>query len=112
MMRPTLLFLLVAALSACGDNSSAVECATGTKLEGNECVPDGTVICDQGTMFDVATGQCVLDPSACAAGTVLMDGMCVPEGTIVADHNEAAEPNDDNGAGMFDAPALDQAVTI
>jgi hypothetical protein len=112
MMRPLLLFFLVAALSACGDNSSAVECANGTKLEGNECVPDGTVICDQGTMFDVATGQCVLDPSACAAGTVLMDGMCVPEGTIVADHEEAAEPNDDVGAGMFDAPALDQAVTI
>jgi hypothetical protein len=112
MMRSSLLLFFVTALAACGDNSSAVECATGTKLEGNECVPDGTVICDQGTMFDVATGQCVLDPSACAAGTVLMDGMCVPEGTVDADHEEAAEPNDGTGAGMFDAPALDQAVTI
>ena len=111
MTRPSLLFLFIAALTACGDNHG-VECATGTKLEGNECVPDGSVICDQGTLFDAATGQCVLDPNACAAGTVLMGDMCVPEGTIVADHEEVAEPNDGTGAGMFDAPALDQQVTI
>ncbi|HUQ05293.1 MAG TPA: hypothetical protein VM261_22470 [Kofleriaceae bacterium] len=80
---------------------------------GNECVPDGSVICEQGTRFDMATGTCVVDPSACADGTVLVSGECVPEDeTLTADHDEAAEPNDEAGAGEFDVPALNADVTI
>jgi hypothetical protein len=88
-------------------------CGTGTTLSGDECVPDGSVICEQGTRFDMATGTCVVDPSACADGTVLVGGECVPEDdTLTADHDEAAEPNDEAGAGEFDVPALNADVTI
>ncbi|KAB2908181.1 MAG: hypothetical protein F9K40_04550 [Kofleriaceae bacterium] len=88
-------------------------CGTGTTLQDGECVPDGSVICEQGTVFDMTTGTCVVDPSACAAGTVLVGGECVPEDeTLTADLDEAAEPNDDTGAGAFDVPALNEDITI
>jgi hypothetical protein len=78
-----------------------------------QCVPDGSVVCDQGTVFDMSTGTCVVDPSACAAGTVFVEGECVPEDeTLTADHEEATEPNDASGAGQFDAPALDGMTSI
>lgn len=97
----------------CVADGNTSTCGTGTVLVGDECVPDGSVICEQGTVFDTASGQCVVDPSACADGTVLVSGQCVPEDeTLTADLNEAAEPNDDTGAGQFAVPALNDDVVI
>jgi hypothetical protein len=94
------------------------ECGTGTVSSGGQCVPDGSVVCEQGTVFDMASGTCVLDPDACGAGTVLVDEECIPEDDLLpgmADYSEMAEPNgpgDDNIAGMFDVPAVDAEVSI
>ncbi len=117
-------------LAGCGDNGAScgtgtvlqngvcvptdsTSCGTGTVLVGDECVPDGSVICEQGTVYDTASGQCVVDPSACADGTVLVSGQCVPEDeTLVADLDEAAEPNDDTGAGQFNVPALNDDIVL
>ena len=104
--------LAAAALLSCGDG---YECGAGTHAEGGACVadigcgagtvddgqgacvPDGSVVCPQGTRF--VDGRCELDPSACAAGTVLVGGQCVPEGEDIAvDLEEAAEPNDEPAA--------------
>lgn len=64
-------------------------------------------------MFDMATGQCEIDPSACGPGTALVDGVCVNEDDAMsADLQEAAEPNDDTGAGQFDIPAEGSATTL
>lgn len=93
-------------------------CGTGTVLAGGVCVPDGSVVCEQGTVFDQATGTCVIDPSACADGTTLVDGECIPDDELLegsADFTEGAEPNgpsDDNVAGMFDTPALNGSTTF
>jgi hypothetical protein len=82
----------------CGDDA---RCGPGTVLAGDQCVPDGSVICPQGTTF--VDGACQLDDSACAAGTVLIDGHCVADdGAIPVDLEEHAEPNDDPA---LDAPA-------
>lgn len=100
-------------LAGCGDNTQNTSCGAGTVLTGTQCVPDGSMICEQGTKFDPATHQCVLDPSACAAGTVLVGDKCVPEDdTLTADLNEAAEPNDAAGAGSFDVPAIGSMITV
>ena len=144
-MKRMRVFLLLSSLAAvaavtlagCGDNGvtcgegtivvdgvctadpvSPVTCATGTVLMGTTCVPDGSVVCQQGTVFDVATGACVIDPAACVDGTTLVDGECVPDDDLLmgaADHVEAAEPNGPGSmgvAGSFATPALDQSTTF
>lgn len=111
--RPLLLFLLPLSIAvvACGgddDDGGDSSCGPGTVLSGDECVPDGTVICETGTTFNEETGTCEPDISGCGEGTVLVDGECVPDdGTIEADLEEMPEPNDgfeegDSFAGMFD----------
>jgi hypothetical protein len=99
--------LSVLGLAACGGNSNKTTCAAGTTLQNDMCVPDGSVICGQGTVYDMTAGMCVPDPSACADGTVLVDGKCVPDDdTLTADAEEAAEPNDTSGAGDIQVPVV------
>jgi len=114
------------ALAGCGDNSnqcgpgtSAVDgfcvpsstCGPGTVDDGTgACVPDGSVICSDGTVFDTATGTCVPDDSVCGPGTVLVDGHCIDEGIVDVDAEEAPEPNDGDAAGelagQINVPAI------
>lgn len=90
-----------------------VACGAGTVAIGDECVPDGTMICEQGTVYDMTVGGCVLDPSACAEGTVLVGDECVNEDdALTADTEEAAEPNETMGAGMFVVPAIGEQRVI
>lgn len=105
-----LILALVAVLGGCGDNSRS--CGVGTRVEDGycvpagcgvgtvvdeetgECVPDGTIVCTNGTRFDPVTSQCEIDPAACQNGTVLVDGACVdPAFGTLADLNEGPEPN-------------------
>jgi hypothetical protein len=91
------------------------QCGAGTVLDAasGQCVPDGSVICPQGTTFE--DGQCQLDPDACAEGTVLVDGQCVLEDdALMADVEEAAEPNDDRAtpAGTVALGAIDASTVI
>ncbi len=87
-----------------GDGGTVV-CGPGTTEMDGTCVPDGTVVCTDGTVFDADTGTCVLDESACGEGTMLVDGACVPEGLATADTMEGDENND--AFGYDDATATD-----
>ena len=126
-----LALLACAALVGCGTDgnkcgagtrdeagSCVAACAQGTVLTGDECVPDGSVVCTQGTAFDPTTGTCVVDPSACAEGTTLVEDACIPDDDLLAgaaDHREMPEPNgpgDANVAGSFAAPALGTSTTF
>jgi hypothetical protein len=108
-MRNSIL-ALVALLGGCGDNSRScgdgtvvmngfcvpAGCGVGTVAdeETGECVPDGTIVCSNGTRFDPVTSQCQIDPAACQHGTVLVDGACVDPATgTVANLSEGPEPN-------------------
>ncbi|CAN5136723.1 hypothetical protein BH11MYX1_BH11MYX1_49990 [soil metagenome] len=105
--------LAALALAACGDNAVGTTCGAGTVATNGECVPDGSMVCAQGTKYDVATATCVVDPTACGEGTALLNGVCVADDdALAADLQEAAEPNDSSGAGQFNVPALDAAVTL
>lgn len=108
--------IAVAAVASCGDNSDL--CGPGTKDkdgvctptatcgEGTspdtvtgECIPDGSTVCTDGTVFDPDTNACTLDPNACQDGTVLIGGQCVdPTHGLVVDIEEAPEPN---GLGLL-----------
>lgn len=112
-MRNCLVVLAAAALAlGCGDNSRS--CGPGTIVDDNgfcvptatcgfgtrpaegtgECVPDGSVVCSDGTKLDPLTGTCQIDPSACQNGTVLIESACVdPALGTLADLNEGPEPN-------------------
>ena len=110
------LALAVLVLVSCGDNSKECgsgthdkngvclgdgACGPGTKLDttSGECVPDGSMICTDGTVFDPTTSTCKLDPNACQGGTVLIGGQCVdPTAGDVVDVEEAPEPN---GLGLL-----------
>jgi hypothetical protein len=97
----------------CVPDNAGTTCGAGTANVAGQCVPDGSMICAQGTVFNPATSHCDLDPSACAPGTALLNGACVPEDdSHTVDFEEAAEPNDETGAGRLDAPAIGEAVTI
>ncbi len=105
-----LILIVAALLGGCGDNSRS--CGVGTRVEDGycvpagcgvgtvsdeetgECVPDGTVVCSDGTRFDPVTSRCEIDPAACQNGTVLVDGACAdPAAGMLADLNEGPEPN-------------------
>ena len=104
----------------CGDNSkecgpgtvdeegtciAANSCGFGTTRdeESGQCVPDGTVVCSDGTVFDPLTGTCKLDPAACQDGTVLVNHACVdPTAGLTIDVQEGPEPN---GLGIVEASA-------
>jgi hypothetical protein len=97
----------------CVPDGSRTACGAGTVIMGGQCVPDGSIICAQGTVFNPATSHCDVDPSACGPGTAFLNGGCVPESDPhTVDFEETAEPNDESGAGHFDAPAIGEAVTI
>ncbi len=124
---------LAVTVAGCGDNASGVECGantsevdgvcvadvndttcgTGTVASGTECVPDGSVICETGTTFEMASGTCVADITGCGAGTVVVDGECKDPADVTTDISEPAEPNDLGGTpGTFDLPAVGDAITI
>ena len=114
---------LTALLASCGDDSNqcgpdtreengvcvaAIDCGQGTVAneEGTACVPDGSVVCADGTMFDVASGTCVPSDTVCGDGTVLVDGVCRDPATVTPDAEESAEVNDNTGAGQITVPAI------
>jgi len=120
-MRNCLLILATfGCAAACGDNSKecgpgtvddngqcvpAPNCGFGTMLdeESGECVPDGTVVCSMGTVFDPLTGRCEIDPAACRDGTILINNACVdPTAGLTIDVQEGPEPN---GLGIVEASA-------
>jgi hypothetical protein len=102
----------------CGDNSKecgpgtideggvcvpAANCGFGTRRdeETGECVPDGSVVCSDGTVFDTLTGRCEIDPTACQDGTVLINNACAdPTAGLTIDVQEGPEPN---GLGIIEA---------
>jgi hypothetical protein len=95
----------------CGDNSQecgpgtvdedgvcvpAANCGFGTTRdeETGECVPDGSIVCSDGTVFNALTGRCEIDPDSCRDGTVLINNACVdPTNGLVIDLQEGPEPN-------------------
>jgi hypothetical protein len=109
-LRATLVQISLATLAtfgfaACGDQW-ATHCATGTKVDPavpNTCIPDGSVICGQGTVFNMATGSCDPSNDECPTGTVLIGHECVT--TAKPDAEEAAEPNAAS-AGDIPVPAV------
>jgi hypothetical protein len=108
MRRFTIATLCVAAigLAACGDNFQTRACATGTVPDpsgANACVPDGSVICGQGTVFNMTTGKCDSAGDQCPAGTVLVNDECVT--SAKPDAEEGPEENDADGAGEIIVPA-------
>lgn len=102
----------------CGDNTRAcgpktiekdgfcvpaATCGFGTREdeETGECVPDGSVVCADGTVFDPLTATCEIDESACQNGTVLIGSACVdPAIGLTIDVQEGPEPN---GLGVIEA---------
>ncbi|HSI03684.1 MAG TPA: DUF4397 domain-containing protein [Myxococcota bacterium] len=60
----------VSEIDACGD---------GTVVDGTTCVlDDGSVICGEGTQFDVALARCVATVAgACGTNTIAVDDTCV-----------------------------------
>jgi hypothetical protein len=119
-------FVSLGCALGCGDNSK--ECGPGTVDEGGECVPagncgfgtkrdertgecvpDGDVVCSEGTVFDPLTGRCSIDPTSCRDGTILINNACVdPTGGLTIDVEEGPEPN---GLGVLEASDA-QAGTI
>ena len=95
----------------CGDGTTNMkgtcvpdnQCGPGTKADptSGQCVPDGSVVCTDGTVFDMATGTCAVDPNSCQDGTVLINNQCVdPTKGLTVDIEEAPEPN---GLGILEA---------
>jgi hypothetical protein len=126
-MRNCLLVMLSLGCAAgCGDNSKecgpgtedkggycvpTADCGFGTKEdeETGECIPDGSIVCNDGTVFDPLTGTCKIDPAACGEGTVLFNNMCVdPTVALTIDVQEGPEPN---GLGIVE-DSLAQAGNI
>jgi hypothetical protein len=96
------------AIAACGSNKQR-DCATGTIPDpsgADQCVPDGTVICGNGTTYDMTSGKCVAG-GQCPMGQVLVNGTCTDNVTPNAE--EAAEPNDMTSAGTITVPAVGAA---
>ncbi len=114
------------AFAGCGDNSKScgtgtedkdgvctplATCGTGTKVGSDgTCVPDGSVVCTGGTIFNATSGHCDVDPASCQGDTVLIDGTCQdPTAGLTVDSTEAAEPN---GLGVLGEPSQNPAGII
>lgn len=98
------------------DGICEAECGTGTEdMDGDgvcEPIPI-TPTCTDGTILDMATNTCVIDPASCQGGTVLINGNCVdPTEGLAIDLNEGAEPNDDGGAGTITLKPAGQAFVV
>lgn len=109
--RTLLLVISLGCAIGCGDNSK--ECGPGTVDEAGECVPapscgagtvrdeesglcvpDGSFVCSDGTVFDALTGTCKIDPSSCQGDTILVNNACVdPTAGLTVDVQEGPEPN-------------------
>ncbi len=111
--------------AVCGPNATwdsasqtcvGATCADGTTLEDGECVPDGSVICGDGTTYNETTGECDPDITECAEGTTDVDGVCVPNDDLLPDEADVAEGAEDNGwngtPGSFSLPEVGQSRTI
>jgi hypothetical protein len=101
---------LALGLAACGGNDR--QCATGTIPDpggADTCVPDGTVVCGNGTMYDQTSGTCVATDQ-CPTGEALVNGTCTPNVTPNAE--EAPEPNDTTSAGTIMVPAIGAAPYV
>jgi hypothetical protein len=96
--------LMLATLAACGDDHGR-RCAAGTKPDptGRACVPDGSVICGNGTTYDADTGTCV-SSNGCPSGQLLVNGTCAVN--VKSDAEEAIEPNDSTSAGTIPLPVI------
>ena len=82
------------AIAGCGDNARI--CGVGTEVDDTgACVPVVTPpMCTDGTILDVPTNSCVIDPNACQDGTVLVNNHCQdPTSGLSPDVQEGAEPN-------------------
>lgn len=70
-----------------GDETTDVGCGPGTRLEGKQCVLDGSIVvitCGAGT--EEVDGACVASASettSCGEGTHLEGQECVPSGTAI-----------------------------
>lgn len=124
--RTLLAALALGTVLGCGDNSK--ECGPGTLDEAGECVPapscgpgtvrddesglcvpDGSVVCSDGTVFDPLTQTCKIAPTSCQGGTILVNNACVdPTAGLTIDLQEGPEPN---GLDVIEA-SLAQAGTI
>jgi hypothetical protein len=97
--------VFIAVLPSCGGGQER-HCAPGTQpdLSGTACVPDGSVICGDGTVYDAASGTCV--PGGCPESQVLVNGTCTAD--VRPDAEETAEPNDVDqmNAGTIQVPAV------
>lgn len=93
---------------------ATTSCAPGTLLIDEQCVPDGSVICQTGTTYNSETGACDADILGCDEGSVLLGDRCVGEDeALMASLEEAAEPNDDSGlAGTIIAPAVASQTSV
>lgn len=96
---------------ACGEGTTEVDgycvaldtCGFGTIYndQAGQCVPDGSVVCSDGTVFDALTGECKIDEASCQNGTVLIEDACVdPTAGLVINVQEGPEPN---GLGVLEA---------
>jgi hypothetical protein len=115
-MKRLAVVVIAVAIAGCGDNSDlcgpgtkdkdgvctpTATCGPGTTPDSvtGQCIPDGTMVCTDGTVFDMDTNACVIDPNACQGGTVLIGGQCVdPTHGLVVDVEEGPEPN---GLGLL-----------
>lgn len=90
-------------LAACGDNGK--ECGEGTTEVDGRCVGQVVpqVTCAEGTLLDVPTNTCIVDPATCRGGTVFVRGSCQDAtADLNPDLEEGAEPN---GLGLEDEPS-------
>lgn len=94
--------------------TSNIMCARGTVLMGDECVPDGTVVCGPNTRFNSETGECEPDPESICEGDLVFveeSGTCVDPDELLegmADVRELGEINDP----AFNEGAMPQVVDI
>ncbi len=101
-----LLVLLVSLAAGCGEDGDNKNtgptrtCGAGTVLNPlSECVPDGSVMCAEGTVE--VGGKCVASEEVCGENTVWQDGKCVPAGDGVV-CGEGTTFSEDTGRCMPD----------
>jgi hypothetical protein len=107
---------VLAALTAaagCGDNSKVCGPGTGDLDDDGFCEAGGPPMCSNGTILDMATSTCVIDPASCQHGTVLIDHRCVdPTEALVVDLSEGPEPNNAGTAGVEPSGAFAGGIEL